>query len=401
MIIIKGGTIITPIEVFDRGYIIIDGRKIIDIREGEIRSLPRRAEVIDASGRIVAPGFIDLQVNGAFGIDFMEKAPDLRQAAALLPSTGATSFLPTFITSSFDALKDGLRAVREAQRAGKDSHHSAEIIGAHLEGPYINPARKGAHPPEHIRSPHPDEYTAFFKAFKDAISLVTLAPEVEGGYELISHLVKEGISVSVGHSQASYDVVEEASRRGARLATHIFNAMDGIHHRDVGTAGALIAHDGIEIGLIADGVHIHPAIVKAAVRAKGVDGVILATDAMAGMMMPTGQYKIGGRVVTVNGASARLSDGTLAGSILTMNRAVRNVMEFAGLSLREAISMASLNPARALGLEDRKGSLRPGNDADVVIMDERVNVYRTITRGATAYVAPERDEATTTRSIIP
>jgi N-acetylglucosamine-6-phosphate deacetylase len=359
-----------------------DGRIIdatLHVEHGTIaRVNPGRDPAADivAAGTIV-PGFVDLQVNGAFGADLTSDGHRVAEVAARLPATGVTSFLPTLITSPFEAYPGLMRAIRDAGQSAT----GAQILGVHLEGPYLSPLRPGAHNPALLRAIDVDEVARW--ADRAIVRIVTLAPELPGALDAVRVLRGNGIVVSVGHSNATFDEAMAGFEAGITWGTHLFNAMSELKHREPGLPGALLSAP-VRCGLIADGIHVHPAMVKLAFRVKGAGGLTLITDAMAAMGMPPGCYRLGDREVFVDGATARLADGTLAGSILTMDQAVRNVIAFTGCSPAEAVAMASSTPARVLGLE-RKGTLAPGCDADLVILDQALRVTHTFVGGRSVY----------------
>lgn len=329
---------------------------------------------------ILAPGFIELQLNGAYGADFSNDGYSVASVAARLPETGVTAFLPTIITSPWETYPNRLSQVREAMRATRGAT-GAQPLGVHLEGPYLSPARRGAHNQAFLRLPNVDEMQPW--ADESITRIVTLAPELPGALDAIRALRGKGIVVSAGHSNATYAEATADFEAGITWGTHLYNAMRGLGHREPGLPGALLSAS-VPCGLIADGIHVHPAMVKLAFKAKGAQGITLVTDAMAAMGMSPGRYQLSDREVVVDETSARLADGTLAGSILTMDQAVRNVIEFTGCSLAEALTMATATPARVLGL-DRKGRIAPGYDADLVILDESLRVERTIVAGKSVY----------------
>ncbi len=321
----------------------------------------------------IAPGFIDLQVNGGFGFDATTDGAAVAEIAARLPATGVTAFLPTLISSPLDAYPPLLRAVAAAAQPAR----GAQILGVHLEGPYLNPQRAGAHNPNYLRAPEARELEVW--AGSPLVRLATLAPELPGAGDLIRQLRARGVVVSAGHSAANWAQAVAGFQAGIAWGTHLFNAMSPLAHRAPGLVGALLSSD-VPCGLIADGVHVHPAAVKIAWRAKGARGLTLVTDATAAMGMGAGRYRLGDRDVILDGTSTRLADGTLAGSVLQMDAAIRNGMTFTGCSLAEAITMASTVPARVIGLE-HKGRIAPGYDADLVVLDEALRVQLTIARG--------------------
>ena len=334
------------------------------------------ADVVVSDG-VIAPGFVELQINGAYGVDFTTDAGSIVEASARLPAGGVTAFVPTVITSPFD---DYPRRLAEAREAAGDAR-GAEVLGLHLEGPYLSPRRPGAHDPSLLRAIDLDEILAW--AEPDIVRIVTLAPELPGATAAIRALQARGILVSVGHSNASYEEAVTAFDAGIAWGTHLYNAMSPLGQREPGLMGALLVSP-VPVGLITDGVHSHPAMVKVAYRCKGADGIAIVTDAMEAMGMAPGIYRLGDRSVIVDSSTARLADGTLAGSILTMDAGVRNMVEFSGCMQVEALAMASATPARILGLA-RKGRIAAGCDADLTILDGTGRVAETWARGERVY----------------
>lgn len=333
----------------------------------------------------LVPGLIDLQVNGAYGHDFTLDASTIPAVAARLPETGVTAFLPTIITSAFDAYPARLREAEAALRDSQSGRSAgAAMLGVHLEGPYLNPLRKGAHPPACIRAVNVEEIRAW--ADPAVTRIVTLAPELPGALEAIRALRAAGILVSAGHSNADFVQAQAGFQAGVGWGTHLYNAMSPLQHREPGLIGALLVSP-IPCGLIVDGIHSHPAMVQLAWKAKGTQGITLVTDCMAAMGMAQGRYALGAHTVIVDATSARLEDGTLAGSILKMDEALRNMMAFSGCSLADAVTMASTNPAHLLGLA-RKGAIAPGCDADLVALSPENTVTHTFIAGELVYTRP-------------
>jgi len=349
------------------------------VRAGRIAAIlrrPRRGDlphrVIDAG--IVAPGFIDLQVNGGFGAEVgAGGTPALRLLGERLPSTGVTGFLPTLVSSPPGAIEDCLADVARADTTG------ARLLGLHLEGPLLSPGRAGAHDREIIAAARAADLARL--ADHPSLRLVTLAPERPGALDLVHQLAAGGKLASIGHTDASFEQATAAFDAGATLATHLFNAMPPLGHRAPGAAGAALLDDRVTCGVIPDSVHLHPATLRLALRAKGPERIALITDAIAAAGMPPGDYRLGGLAVRSDGVAARLADGgALAGSLLTMDRAVRNLAAVAGAAT--ALRLAGEVPARVLGLP---GRLARGAPADLVLLDDELRVQATIVAGETVF----------------
>lgn len=377
---IRGGRVVTPCRVLERGTVIIREGRIAEISEHELAPSAEDT-VIQAEGLTVAPGLIDLHVHGAVGYDTMDATPEAIQAMArFFARHGVTGFLPTTMTANRE---ETLAAIRNVARCLGPCPGGAEVLGVHLEGPYVNESQAGAQLVSAIRPAGREEYEPFFQA--GPVRLITLAPEVPSNRELIPYALSQGAAVALGHSQASYEEVLEAVALGASQATHTFNGMPPLHHRQPGIVGAVLSCDELRAQLIVDLIHIHPAVVKIVVRAKGPERVILVTDAMRAAGLSDGLYELGGQAVTVRQGEARLASGRLAGSTLTLERAVRNVMDAAQVPLAQALQMATIVPAQSLGLATRKGSLEAGKDADLILLDERLEVALTMVRGEVVY----------------
>ncbi len=324
----------------------------------------------------ISPGFVDLQVNGGFGVEVGDDPEAIRVLARRLPETGVTAFLPTIVTAPTECYPKAIAAFEAAKDAP-----GARPLGLHMEGPFLSPARHGAHRRDLIENADPHLIDRFLAS--DAVRLVTLAPERPGALEIIRRLVERGILVSLGHTDATYEQFVAGIEAGARMATHLYNAMSAFGHREPGAIGAALADDRVTVGLIADGVHSHPASVQLAARMKS-GRIALVTDMMAAAGMPPGRYALGGQEVVVDGMSARLPDGTLAGSLLTLDKAVRNFAEWTDATFAKALSLASEVPARLLGLT-HIGRIREGADADLVLLDENLHVQMTVVGGEIVY----------------
>lgn len=338
------------------------------------------AALIDAEGLIAAPGFVDLQCNGALGIDLAREPERLWELAAGLPRWGVTAWLPTIVTSPPKILARAQAALAEGPPAGWSG---ALPLGLHLEGPFLAPAARGAHDPRLLRSPSVDAITRW--SLNDGVRLVTVAPELNGALAVIETLVGRGVVASLGHSMATAAEASAGVSAGATWVTHIFNAMAPLHHRSPGLAGVALTDDRLHVGLIADGVHVDPAVVTLAQRALG-ERLTLVTDAVGALAVPAGQPTLGGLGVTVDGDAVRLADGTLAGSVLSMDRAVRNLIGFTGCAPEAALRAASTAPAVVLG-DATRGSLAVGSRADVVLLSETLEVVCTIVGGAVVHRA--------------
>ncbi|NQT67280.1 MAG: N-acetylglucosamine-6-phosphate deacetylase [Actinobacteria bacterium] len=385
--IISNGTIITPFQLLEDNVISIEKGKIIAIENKENIAAPVETEVIDAGNGFVVPGFIDIHVHGGGGSDIMDgKYEAVKQIAATHSRFGTTAFLPTTMTMSKDKIIRSLKSIHEAFIKGTGA---AEILGINLEGPYINPEKKGAQKEKDIKRPSIEEFLEFNQASGNLIRLITVAPEMPGAIDLIRWLHKNGIIASVGHSNATYKQVQEGIKAGLTHVTHTFNAMRGLDHREPGVVGAALSSPKLILEMIADGIHLHPVAMKILIKIKEVGKIVLITDAMRAASKPEGTYNLGGQEVTVVNGQARLKDGTLAGSVLTMNKAVCNMVDKVGVSLTEAIQMATINPARCLGVESKKGSLEPGKDADIVILNKKLKVELTMVKGRVVYKREE------------
>ncbi|WP_422445096.1 N-acetylglucosamine-6-phosphate deacetylase [Thermoanaerobacterium sp. DL9XJH110] len=406
---IKNARVITPYEILENHAVIIEDGKIAGVEKNnelEGRSFDR---VIDAGGNYLSPGFIDIHNHGNSGHDVMDSTFDaLDSMARFHAKHGVTGFLATTITSSVENIEKAIRNVAdymsfqergnsctgiedktgtaggETETKSGPAHKGnlkAGLLGIYLEGPYFSMARKGAQPAEYIKNPSVGEVENFIKISRNTIRIVALAPELPGAPEVIFYLKSRGITVSAGHTDAGFAEAKRGIDCGITQATHIFNGMRGFSHREPGAAGAFLTDERVACEMICDGVHLHPAAMRLVSGAKGKDGIILISDAMMACGLSDGEYELGGQKVMVKNGQARLADGTLAGSTLTMNKAVYNMVHMVGVSLCDAVRMATLNPARACGLARKKGSIEVGKDADLVIFDDNVNVIAVIIGG--------------------
>lgn len=333
---------------------------------------------------VVVPGFIDEHIHGAAGSDAMDGTmEDLGKIANALASEGTTAFLATTMTQSPENITKALKAVKAYRELSPES--GAEILGVHLEGPFISKDFVGAQPIEYVAKPSVEVFKKYQDASGDCVRIVTLAPEVEGSTELIKYLVSQNIVASIGHTNATYADVKKAVEAGATNLTHTYNAMKPLHHREVGTVGSGLLFDELNCECICDGIHVSGPAIQLLHKNKPADKMTLITDAMRAKHMPDGVSELGGQVVIVKNGEARLENGTLAGSVLKMNNAVKNVMKFLNLPLEEVVKLASQNPAKNLGVFDQMGSIKEGKRADFVILDKDLNVVQTVRNGKVIY----------------
>jgi N-acetylglucosamine-6-phosphate deacetylase len=375
---IINGLLLTPEEQIRGSVLFIDGERILGIEPAA--PMAKAATVIDARGFYVVPGLIDIHVHGARGYDVMDATSEAIQAMGrFMAQHGVTSYLPTTVTATAKATVAAIENIKHTSVPADGARH----MGAHLEGPYLNKEYRGAQPAQHLRTAAREEYAALIKTGQ--VRLITVAPEIAGVPTLLEAGRAAGIEFAVGHSGATYEQVTEAIAHGLRQVTHTFNGMPPLHHRTPGVVGAALSDRRLRCQIIADGTHVHPAVVKLLVNAKGPKGTILITDAMRGTGMPDGDYTLGDQTIHVAGGVARTEAGGLAGSTLTLDQALRNVMQFADLSLQEALPMATRTPAAAMGWEGRKGVVAVGADADLVLLDNDYQVRMTMVGGRVVY----------------
>lgn len=377
--------ILTPTERIYPGTVVISNEgKIAYV--GSMEAAPEvSGKRLDLRNLTVVPGFIDIHVHGGKGITFGESgnaAEELHAYSEWVVSTGVTGYLCSLAAPNAESLVELVSRYVAAMKAGVPG---AEPLGIHLEGPFISKEKKGAFNPEWLRMPSLEEAEAVLAAGEGWIRQVTMAPELPNAEQLASKFRQEGVVVSLGHTNSDYETASAALKGAYTHVTHTFNAQSGFHHRKPGVFGAIMASDGITAELIADTIHAHPGAMKILVRCLGSERVALITDAMAGAGLKDGEYNLVGQAVTVKDGKATLADGTIAGSTATLNQCVRNVHRLLGLSLAEAIKMATLVPARAMGFADRLGSLQVGKDANLTVLDDDDNVRLTLVKGEVVY----------------
>lgn len=383
-LLIKNVLIYTEAGTVELGFVKVEAGIITDL--GTSQGIHTDAEEICLPfGFKMVPGMIDVHIHGVNGADTMDATPEaLETMARALPKEGTTSFLATTITQEIAAIEEALvnagKYIATQPGAGL-----AEVVGVHLEGPFINGDKAGAQPLQHIINPNIELFKKWQELSQNQIRLVTLAPEQPGGAELTQYLKGNGVIASIGHSDATIAQVEEAIEHGLSHVTHLYNQMREFHHREPGVVGAALLRDELMVEIIADGVHSRREAVRLAFRQKTADRLQLITDSMRAKCLKNGTYDLGGQEVTVTDNKAYLADGTLAGSVLKMGNAFQNMMEFSGCSIEDAIKMSSTNAAKELGLFGKKGSIAVGKDADLVILDEKNDIYMTFCRGKLAY----------------
>jgi len=381
-LVLANARVMTPADDLEPGWVALAGGRIAGIGEGA--PSPDAREVVDLGGRLVVPGFVDLHVHGGGGAHFMAGDADAcRRAARFHARRGTTGLLATTLSAAPDTLRAAVAAIVAAMA----THPS--ILGVHLEGPWLSERRRGAHDAAHLRPPDAAELRDLVDAAEGALRMVSLAPELPGALAAIDAAGVAGAVCAVAHSDATFEQARAAVAAGARHAVHVFNGMRPLDHREPGVVGAVLDDPAVTCEVIADGHHVHPAAVRLLARAKGAAGAVLVTDAIEAAGMPDGPYRLGDTPVEVRAGRAQTADGSLAGSTLTMDAAVRNATAW-GIPLRDALAMASTTPARVIGLEARKGTIAVGHDADVAILDAGLRPVATLVGGQWAGEPPTR-----------
>lgn len=377
---VTAGRVMTPDRVILDGVVLVEDSKILEVgSRTTVRFSQDEFEVVGHSRLTLAPGFIDIHIHGALGRDVMEGTDEALEAISrFLATHGTTSFLATTLTASPIAT---LKAVEALGGYVDRPLPGARVLGLHLEGPFINPEKRGAHSDRHIRRPSTLIFDQLLARSGHRIKLMTVAPEMEGGLELIRFALSKEVIVSLGHSNATLDEALAAIGLGAGNATHVFNAMRGFSHRDPGILGAVLNAPRIWTELIADGVHVSPAAVELCLRCKGAERIVLISDAVCPTGMPEGQYRLADTEITLSEGVCRTADGTLAGSVLTQDQALRNMVGWTRLPVQTVLGMLTRNPAQSLGIAPCKGTLAAGSDADLVLLDRNLQVQATIVQG--------------------
>jgi N-acetylglucosamine-6-phosphate deacetylase len=373
----------TPVEEIQNPLLVVEDGRIANLTARTANETPDNVRLVDFGDAVLAPGFFDIHIHGGAGLDVMRAAPtELPQLGQFLASHGVTGYFPTTVAAPLDATCASLGRLADAIEASSNSTNTspqARPLGIHLEGPFLSHKRRGVHPPENLIAPTIEIFDRLWQAARGHVRMMTIAPEIPGAMDVITEAARRNICVSIGHSDAEMPVAQNAVNAGARHATHTFNAMRPLDHRDPGIIGEVLTDDRLSADMIVDGIHVSPTVVQLFLQAKGVERAVLITDAISATGMPDGRYQLGPIEVDVKDGKCT-SNGSLAGSVLTMDRAVRNVAQFSNWSLRDAIRAATLNPARTVGASNR-GILAVGAAADFVVLNSQGEVIKTIVGG--------------------
>jgi N-acetylglucosamine-6-phosphate deacetylase len=372
----------TPTDELHNVLVFSEQGRITAISEREKMEVSEAAKVVDFGDAILAPGYLDVHIHGGAGVDAMRApASELLRMGKFLASHGVTGYFPTTVAAPIGDTCAALERLADAIEAGETGDSTAaRPLGIHLEGPFLSHKRRGVHPPENLAAPTIELFDRLWQAARGHVRMMTIAPELPGALEVIAEAARRKVCVSIGHSDAEMPVAQQAARVGARHATHTFNAMRPLDHREPGILGEVLSDDNLSADIIADGIHLAPAVVQLFLRAKGPERAVLITDAISAAGMPDGHYQLGPIEVEVKDGKCT-SGGSLAGSVLTMDRAVRNVTQFSDWSLKNAVGAATLNAARAAGTISDHGILTPGARSDFVVLNDRGEVLKTVIGG--------------------
>lgn len=382
MIAFTAQSLLTPRERLMHPLVFVEDGMVTEVRSRNSGEAPHGVRIVDFGEATIAPAFIDLHIHGGAGHDVMRADADgLARFERSLASHGVGAYFPTTVTAPLDATLAALENLAGTIEAAssRDASNRAIPLGIHLEGPFISHARRGVHPPANLVPPTIAIFERFWQAARGHIAVMTIAPELDGAVEVIEQATRRGVCVSLGHTDANLEEARAGVSAGARHATHTFNAMRPLNHRDPGILGEVLTNARLSADIIADGIHLDPAIVQIFLKAKGMENAVLITDAISATDMPDGRYMLGEIEVEVRDGKC-LADGKLAGSVLTMDRAVRNIMQFAGWDLQQSVRLASENPARVTGLKSR-GRIEAGARADFVVLNSAGKVMRTVIGG--------------------
>jgi N-acetylglucosamine-6-phosphate deacetylase len=375
----------TPEQEIVNPLLVVEDGLISEVSTRSEKEISRNISLVDFGDAVLAPGFVDIHIHGGAGLDAMRALPsELPRLGKFLTTHGVTGYFPTTVAAPLDATCAALERLADAIETAATTTNGhpvqARPLGLHLEGPFLSHKRRGVHPPENLVAPTVDIFERLWQAARGHVRMLTIAPEIPGAMGVIAEAARRNVCVSIGHSDAEMPVAQDAVTAGARHATHTFNAMRPLDHRDPGIIGEVLSDDRLSADIIVDGIHVAPPVVKVFLQAKGYERAVLITDAISATGMPDGRYQLGPIEVDVKDGKCT-SNGSLAGSVLTMDRAVRNVTKFSHWSLRDAVRAATLNPARATGLSARHGALTPGAFADFTVLSATGEVLKTIVGG--------------------
>src|SRR5712671_6494735 len=375
----------TPLEEIQHAILFVEDGMITEISSRSAKEIPNNIARVDFDEAAIAPGYVDIHMHGGTGLDVMSASQaELPRLGKFLATHGVTGYFPTTVAAPLDQTCAALERLAAAIEAGTADSNGDSVqarpLGIHLEGPFLSHKRRGVHPPENLVEPTIAVFDRLWQAARGHVRMLTIAPELPGALEVIAEAARRNVCVSIGHSDAEMPIAQAAVSAGARHATHTFNAMRPLDHRDPGILGEVLTDSRLSADIIADGIHIDPVIVELFLRAKGPDAAVLITDATAATGMPDGRYRLGSFEVEVKDGRC-MAGGKLAGSVLTMDRAVRNVVQFARWDLQQAVRLATLNPARVTGMKKR-GVLEAGAPADLVVLSPSGEVRNTVVRGA-------------------
>lgn len=373
------GNIVLPDRILHRGCVCVSGERISGVHEERDLFRDEGVEIADYGDAYIAPGLMDLHLHGAMGKDVMDcREESLRTIAEHQAKQGVTGFLGSTMSAPLERVTDAVHTIRDAAELPLPS----QILGVYIEGPFVSTQKKGAHSASFIRGVTEEDRERLTDAAEGLKAIISLAPEIEENMRFIPEFVKQCFVVAIGHTNATYEQAKESMANGVSLATHLYNAMSGFGHREPGVVGAVLDSEDVMAELIADGVHVHPAALRMAVAVKGPRKICLVTDSMMAAGQGEGVYRWGDNDIEVKGNRATVrGSGVLAGSVLTMNRAIKNMMDWTGVTLSQAVNMASLNPARILGIEEDFGSIQNGKFASLVVLDREFRVLDTVLKG--------------------
>jgi N-acetylglucosamine-6-phosphate deacetylase len=378
----------TPLEEIQNPLVFVEDGVITDLASRSAREVPANTPLVDFADAVITPGFVDIHMHGGAGLDVMQASEaEVPRLGRFLAQHGVTGYFPTTVAAPLDVTCAALERIADAIEAGASTNENgnndapqARPLGIHLEGPFLSHARRGVHAPENLALPTVALFDRLWQAARGHVRMLTIAPELPGATEVIAEAARRKVLVSIGHSDADLSAAQAGVRAGARHATHTFNAMRPLDHREPGILAEVLTDPQVSADIIVDGIHVAPSVVQIFLKAKGIEGSVLITDATAAAGMPEGRYQLGTMMVDVKNGMCTI-DGKLAGSVLTMDRAVRNVMEFGSWSLRDAVRAATLNPARAAGLTRHYGSLTSGAEANFIVLSSMGEVRETVVRG--------------------